>query len=194
MKKLDKSNKSIKVLIICIVLLLLDIIINCFIRYYLHKYLSTPEKENLTLIIIIICLFGIFFISFLLCNNILFINISQFSYYIIGGIYFTIIIIEQIINTIKEPSSNWIDDYYKNKVSLKVFLICLFTIVIKFFVYKNIQNYIILIQLNEQYKKIEDKDAFFEKLEKKKKKNDNKLNKDFNSSIIKDDNNVEIYL
>ena len=194
MKKLDKSNKSIKVLIICIVLLLLDIIINCFIRYYLHKYLSTPEKENLTLIIIIICLFGIFFISFLLCNNILFINISQFSYYIIGGIYFTIIIIEQIINTIKEPSSNWIDDYYKNKVSLKVFLICLFTIVIKFFVYKNIQNYIILIQLNEQYKKIEDKDAFFEKLEKRIEKNDNKLNKDFNSSIIKDDNNVEIYL
>ena len=194
MKKLDKSNKSIKVLIICIVLLLLDIIINCFIRYYLHKYLSTPEKENLTLIIIIICLFGIFFISFLLCNNILFINISQFSYYIIGGIYFTIIIIEQIINTIKEPSSNWIDDYYKNKVSLKVFLICLFTIVIKFFVYKNIQNYIILIQLNEQYKKIEDKDSFFEKLEKRIEKNDNKLNKDFNSSIIKDDNNVEIYL
>lgn len=194
MKKIDKCNKRVKVLIICIVLLLLDIIINCFIRYYLHKYLSTPEKENLTLIIIIICLFGIFFISFLLCNNILFINISQFSYYIIGGIYFTIIIIEQIINTIKEPSSNWIDDYYKNKVSLKVFLICLFTIVIKFFVYKNIQNYIILIQLNEQYKKIEDKDAFFEKLEKRIEKNDNKLNKDFNSSIIKDDNNVEIYL
>ena len=194
MKKIDKCNKRVKVLIICIVLLLLDIIINCFIRYYLHKYLSTPEKENLTLIIIIICLFGIFFISFLLCNNILFINISQFSYYIIGGIYFTIIIIEQIINTIKEPSSNWIDDYYKNKVSLKVFLICLFTIVIKFFVYKNIQNYIILIQLNEQYKKIEDKDAFFEKLEKRFEKNDNKLNKDFNSSIIKDDNNVEIYL
>ena len=194
MKKIDKCNKRVKVLIICIVLLLLDIIINCFIRYYLHKYLSTPEKENLTLIIIIICLFGIFFISFLLCNNILFINISQFSYYIIGGIYFTIIIIEQIINTIKEPSSNWIDDYYKNKVSLKVFLICLFTIVIKFFVYKNIQNYIILIQLNEQYKKIEDKDAFFEKLEKRIEKNDKKLNKDFNSSIIKDDNNVEIYL
>jgi peptidoglycan biosynthesis protein MviN/MurJ (putative lipid II flippase) len=194
LKKIDKCNKRVKVLIICIVLLLLDIIINCFIRYYLHKYLSTPEKENLTLIIIIICLFGIFFISFLLCNNILFINISQFSYYIIGGIYFTIIIIEQIINTIKEPSSNWIDDYYKNKVSLKVFLICLFTIVIKFFVYKNIQNYIILIQLNEQYKKIEDKDAFFEKLEKRIEKNDNKLNKDFNSSIIKDDNNVEIYL
>lgn len=194
MKKIDKCNKRVKVLIICIVLLLLDIIINCFIRYYLHKYLSTPEKENLTLIIIIICLFGIFFISFLLCNNILFINISQFSYYIIGGIYFTIIIIKQIINTIKEPSSNWIDDYYKNKVSLKVFLICLFTIVIKFFVYKNIQNYIILIQLNEQYKKIEDKDAFFEKLEKRIEKNDNKLNKDFNSSIIKDDNNVEIYL
>ncbi len=194
MKKIDKCNKRVKVLIICIVLLLLDIIINCFIRYYLHKYLSTPEKENLTLIIIIICLFGIFFISFLLCNNILFINISQFSYYIIGGIYFTIIIIDQIINTIKEPSSNWIDDYYKNKVSLKVFLICLFTIVIKFFVYKNIQNYIILIQLNEQYKKIEDKDAFFEKLEKRIEKNDNKLNKDFNSSIIKDDNNVEIYL
>ena len=154
MKKLDKSNKSTKVLIICIVLLLLDILINCFIRYYLHKFLSSPEKENLTFIIIIICLFGIFFISFLLCNNILFINISQFSYYIIGGIYFTIIIIEQIINTIKEPSSNWIDDYYKNKVSLKVFLICLFTIVIKFFVYKNIQNYIILIQLNEQYQKL----------------------------------------
>jgi len=194
LKKIDKCNKRVKVLIICIVLLLLDIIINCFIRYYLHKYLSTPEKENLTLIIIIICLFGIFFISFLLCNNILFINISQFSYYIIGGIYFTIIIIDQIINTIKEPSSNWIDDYYKNKVSLKVFLICLFTIVIKFFVYKNIQNYIILIQLNEQYKKIEDKDAFFEKLEKRIEKNDNKLNKDFNSSIIKDDNNVEIYL
>ena len=194
MKKLDKSNKSTKVLIICIVLLLLDILINCFIRYYLHKYLSTPEKENLTFIIIIICLFGIFFISFLLCNNILFINISQFSYYIIGGIYFTIIIIDQIINTIKEPSSNWIDDYYKNKVSLKVFLICLFTIVIKFFVYKNIQNYIILIQLNEQYKKIEDKDAFFEKLEKRIEKSEDRLNKDYNSSFIKDENNVEIYL
>jgi hypothetical protein len=194
LKKIDKCNKRVKVLIICIVLLLLDIIINCFIRYYLHKYLSTPEKENLTLIIIIICLFGIFFISFLLCNNILFINISQFSYYIIGGIYFTIIIIEQIINTIKEPSSNWIDDYYKNKVSLKVFLICLFTIVIKFFVYKNIQNYIILIQLNEQYQKLIDKDAFFEKLEKRIEKSEDRLNKDYNSSFIKDENNVEIYL
>ena len=194
MKKLDKSNKSIKVLIICIVLLLLDILINCFIRYYLHKYLSTPEKENLTFIIIIICLFGIFFISFLLCNNILFINISQFSYYIIGGIYLVILLIEQIINIVKGPSSNWIDDFYKNHINLKVFLICLFNIVIKFFVYKNIQNYIILIQLNEQYKKLEDKDAFFQKIEKRIENNDDKLNKDFNSSYIKDDNNVEIYL
>ena len=194
MKKLDKSNKSIKVLIICIVLLLLDIIINCFIRYYLHKFLSSPEKENLTFIIIIICLFGIFFISLLLCNNILLINIAQFSYYIIGGIYLTILLIEQIINIFKEPSLNWIDDFYKKNVHIKVFVICLFTVVIKFFVYKNIQNYIILIQLNEQYKKIEDKDAFFEKLEKRIEKSEDRLNKDYNSSFIKDENNVEIYL
>lgn len=194
MKKLDKSNKSIKVLIICIVLLLLDIIINCFIRYYLHKYLSSPEKENLKFIIIIICLFGIFFISFLLCNNILFINISQFSYYIIGGIYLTILLIEQIINIFKEPSLNWIDDFYKKNVHIKVFVICLFTVVIKFFVYKNIQNYIILIQLNEQYQKLIDKDAFFEKLEKRIEKSEDRLNKDYNSSFIKDENNVEIYL
>ena len=73
-------------------------------------------------------------------------------------------------------------------------MICLFNIVIKFFVYKNIQNYIILIQLNEQYKKLEDKDAFFQKIEKRIENNDDKLNKDFNSSYIKDDNNVEIYL
>ena len=194
MKKLDKSNKSTKVLIICIVLLLLDIIINCFIRYYLHKFLSSPEKENLTFIIIIICLFGIFFISLLLCNNILFINISQFSYYIIGGIYLTILLIEQIINIFKEPSLNWIDDFYKKNVHIKVFVICLFTVVIKFFVYKNIQNYIILIQLNEQYQKLIDKDAFFEKLEKRIEKSEDRLNKDYNSSFIKDENNVEIYL
>ena len=194
MKKLDKSNKSIKVLIICIVLLLLDIIINCFIRYYLHKYLSSPEKENLTFIIIIICLFGIFFISLLLCNNILLINIAQFSYYIIGGIYLTILLIEQIINIFKEPSLNWIDDFYKKNVHIKVFVICLFTVVIKFFVYKNIQNYIILIQLNEQYQKLIDKDAFFEKLEKRIEKSEDRLNKDYNSSFIKDENNVEIYL
>ena len=194
MKKLDKSNKSIKVLIICIVLLLLDIIINCFIRYYLHKFLSSPEKENLTFIIIIICLFGIFFISLLLCNNILLINISQFSYYIIGGIYLTILLIEQIINIFKEPSLNWIDDFYKKNVHIKVFVICLFTVVIKFFVYKNIQNYIILIQLNEQYQKLIDKDAFFEKLEKRIEKSEDRLNKDYNSSFIKDENNVEIYL
>lgn len=194
MKKLDKSNKSIKVLIICIVLLLLDIIINCFIRYYLHKFLSSPEKENLTFIIIIICLFGIFFISLLLCNNILLINIAQFSYYIIGGIYLTILLIEQIINIFKEPSLNWIDDFYKKNVHIKVFVICLFTVVIKFFVYKNIQNYIILIQLNEQYQKLIDKDAFFEKLEKRIEKSEDRLNKDYNSSFIKDENNVEIYL
>ena len=194
MKKLDKSNKSTKVLIICIVLLLLDILINCFIRYYLHKYLSTPEKENLTFIIIIICLFGIFFISLLLCNNILLINIAQFSYYIIGGIYLTILLIEQIINIFKEPSLNWIDDFYKKNVHIKVFVICLFTVVIKFFVYKNIQNYIILIQLNEQYQKLIDKDAFFEKLEKRIEKSEDRLNKDYNSSFIKDENNVEIYL
>lgn len=194
MKKLDKSNKSIKVLIICIVLLLLDIIINCFIRYYLHKYLSSPEKENLKFIIIIICLFGIFFISLLLCNNILLINIAQFSYYIIGGIYLTILLIEQIINIFKEPSLNWIDDFYKKNVHIKVFVICLFTVVIKFFVYKNIQNYIILIQLNEQYQKLIDKDAFFEKLEKRIEKSEDRLNKDYNSSFIKDENNVEIYL
>jgi hypothetical protein len=194
LKKLDKSNKSIKVLIICIVLLLLDIIINCFIRYYLHKFLSSPEKENLTFIIIIICLFGIFFISLLLCNNILLINIAQFSYYIIGGIYLTILLIEQIINIFKEPSLNWIDDFYKKNVHIKVFVICLFTVVIKFFVYKNIQNYIILIQLNEQYQKLIDKDAFFEKLEKRIEKSEDRLNKDYNSSFIKDENNVEIYL
>ena len=194
MKKLDKSNKSIKVLIICIVLLLLDIIINCFIRYYLHKFLSSPEKENLTFIIIIICLFGIFFISLLLCNNILLINIAQFSYYIIGGIYLTILLIEQIINIFKEPSLNWIDDFYKKNVNINVFVICLFTVVIKFFVYKNIQNYIILIQLNEQYQKLIDKDAFFEKLEKRIEKSEDRLNKDYNSSFIKDENNVEIYL
>ena len=194
MKKLDKSNKSTKVLIICIVLLLLDIIINCFIRYYLHKFLSSPEKENLTFIIIIICLFGIFFISLLLCNNILLINIAQFSYYIIGGIYLTILLIEQIINIFKEPSLNWIDDFYKKNVHIKVFVICLFTVVIKFFVYKNIQNYIILIQLNEQYQKLIDKDAFFEKLEKRIEKSEDRLNKDYNSSFIKDENNVEIYL
>jgi hypothetical protein len=194
LKKLDKSNKSIKVLIICIVLLLLDIIINCFIRYYLHKYLSSPEKENLKFIIIIICLFGIFFISLLLCNNILLINIAQFSYYIIGGIYLTILLIEQIINIFKEPSLNWIDDFYKKNVHIKVFVICLFTVVIKFFVYKNIQNYIILIQLNEQYQKLIDKDAFFEKLEKRIEKSEDRLNKDYNSSFIKDENNVEIYL
>jgi hypothetical protein len=194
LKKLDKSNKSTKVLIICIVLLLLDIIINCFIRYYLHKFLSSPEKENLTFIIIIICLFGIFFISLLLCNNILLINIAQFSYYIIGGIYLTILLIEQIINIFKEPSLNWIDDFYKKNVHIKVFVICLFTVVIKFFVYKNIQNYIILIQLNEQYQKLIDKDAFFEKLEKRIEKSEDRLNKDYNSSFIKDENNVEIYL
>ena len=194
MKKIDKCNKRVKVLIICIVLLLLDIIINCFIRYYLHKFLSSPEKENLTFIIIIICLFGIFFISLLLCNNILLINIAQFSYYIIGGIYLTILLIEQIINIFKEPSLNWIDDFYKKNVHIKVFVICLFTVVIKFFVYKNIQNYIILIQLNEQYQKLIDKDAFFEKLEKRIEKSEDRLNKDYNSSFIKDENNVEIYL
>ena len=194
MKKIDKCNKRVKVLIICIVLLLLDIIINCFIRYYLHKYLSSPEKENLKFIIIIICLFGIFFISLLLCNNILLINIAQFSYYIIGGIYLTILLIEQIINIFKEPSLNWIDDFYKKNVHIKVFVICLFTVVIKFFVYKNIQNYIILIQLNEQYQKLIDKDAFFEKLEKRIEKSEDRLNKDYNSSFIKDENNVEIYL
>lgn len=153
------------------------------VRIFLHNNLINQEEENIKSIILFFSILGFIFIICLIPRIILLSKIIQYVYYTISMILFIIFSMKLLFIIFESNEEKYYSDFFYDYIDITLFTCNFLTIFIKYFIYRYVQKYIILLEKSEESKRLEDKDEFFEQLEKRVEKGGDRWSKDFNNSF-----------